>query len=87
MKRIFTQAKEKFKNISLTLEPEVYSDLKIRVAKGNLSKFANEIFKEYLKNKKKEKLASEYVSAQKSSNTREIAKSLEDSFDYENDNR
>jgi hypothetical protein len=65
MRKEFSDKKEKFKNVSLTLEPEVYSALKEKTSSGNLSNFANSIFKEYLKGERNKKLASEYASSQK----------------------
>lgn len=79
--------KEKFKVISLTLEPEIYSKLKKNIQKGELSKFANSLFRDYFNNEKKKKSTSDYINSQKSKNIREIANDLENSFDYENDDR
>lgn len=48
------------KNISLTLSSEVYYDLKNNIPQGQLSALATSLFKEWLKEKRKNDLIASY---------------------------
>lgn len=77
----------KTKNVSFTLDSEIYSELKKIVAKGKLSSFANSLFKEYLKEERRKKLESDYIAFQNSKDSRDVAKEVKKVFDYSNDDR
>ncbi|WNE41020.1 MAG: hypothetical protein mread185_000477 [Mycoplasmataceae bacterium] len=59
------------KNISLTIDSSIYSELKNYVPQGKLSSLTNKLFKEYLEGKKKEKLVTSYQRIAKSKSRQE----------------
>ena len=75
------------KNVNLNLEADIYQEAKHTVPTGQVSSLINNLLKEYLKKKKKEKLIAGYKSAAKSKIVREENKiwegSIEDGIENE----
>ncbi|WNE41959.1 MAG: hypothetical protein AD073_000294 [Mycoplasmataceae bacterium] len=74
------------KNISLTLNSEIYHDLKDNIPQGQLSSLANSLFKEWLKEKKKNGLISSYKSLANSKIRKNEYKDLEGTIEDGVDN-
>lgn len=71
----------KKKHLSLTVEPNVYQEVKRTIPVGQVSTFVNDLLKEHLKKKKKEQLIAGYKSAAKSKIVREEDKIWEGSIE------
>jgi hypothetical protein len=59
------------RHLSLTVEAEVYQEVKKGIPEGQISTFVNNLLKEHLKKLKQEKLIADYKSTAKSKVMRE----------------
>ena len=73
------------RHLSLTVEADVYQEVKKTIPEGQISTFVNNLLKEHLKKMKREKLIASYKSTAKSKAVKEEDKiwegSIEDGID------